>query len=306
MGVVGVSKTRQPVVLSMNLGGKGKSKSTKDISTAVAAAESAEGSGAATVVPSVFSKKVSANIAKWGERKGELLSEGGEEEDKSPSLDKAQQAVTPISAPTESKPVATFASGTKCLLCRRQFTSVEQLQRHERESQLHAENVAKAAKAAKSSAPLSSAAGSQPYRDRASERRGLYGQSANPEDAIGTGGERRKRGAEFITPSLPAPPDTDTVPVAVSDDVTNPGNQLLRRMGWNDGKGLGKDESGRVESIAVAAGSTSSRPPQSKVGVGNAEAAAIPSLEYGDAVTYKNSVIKATRARFDQVSGDGR
>jgi hypothetical protein len=308
VGAAGASKARKPVVLSMNLG-KSKSKAaTKDTSG------SAGSEGSSTVI----NKKVSDNIAKWGERQGELLPESdeGSRDTKSPaasvcsdggSAQSFAATVDPSSIPagTTPAPATSFASGTKCLLCRRQFTSVEQLQRHERESQLHAENVAKAAKA-KSSAPL--AGSGQAYRDRASERRGLYGQSATPEDAAWSGG--RKRGADVLDRAPGPPPGpvaSETGPVAVADDVANPGNQLLRRMGWNDGKGLGKDESGRVESIAVSAGS-SARPPQSKVGVGNTEAAAIPSLEYGDTVTYKNSVIKATRARFDQVSGsnDGR
>ena len=291
----------------MSLGGKSKSRATEKKT------ETSE------AVANVFSKKVSADIAKWGERKDELKDGeeegGGGDSAGAPGKERVKKnsadvhiinlpAAPPPSAAKESS--VSYASGTKCLLCRRQFTSTEQLQRHERESKLHAENAAKAAKA-KASAPPSS---DQTYRDRASERRAIYGQSAVPDDVgmeRGGGGRRRQRSnsAEPMNMSSSASvPSTahgavpENIPVAVFEDSSNPGNQLLRRMGWNDGKGLGKDESGMTESIAVT--DEGGRASTSRVGVGNSKAAEIPSLEYGDDVAYKNSLMRVTRARFDQ------
>ena len=68
-----------------------------------------------------------------------------------------------------------------CTLCRRQFTSGEQLLRHERESKLHAANLAKVGQSIEvnNSNSSTSAIGvetSTAYRDRASERRAVHGQ----------------------------------------------------------------------------------------------------------------------------------
>lgn len=39
--------------------------------------------------------------------------------------------------------------------------------------------------------------------------------------------------------------------VPVSADESNPGNTLLRKLGWREGQGLGRDGEGAVESVAV-------------------------------------------------------
>ena len=68
--------------------------------------------------------------------------------------------------------------GVICVLCQRKFASAEQLVRHEKESKLHADNLAKLAATAVTpgqSQPAASTAAESMYRDRASERRAIQG-----------------------------------------------------------------------------------------------------------------------------------
>jgi RNA-binding protein 5/10 len=145
------------------------------------------------------------------------------------------------------------------------------------------------------------------YRDRASERRAIHGQSEIPEDILEPGrydevfqSDRRKRRAGSITDLmvdqpvgtsllLPPPP---APPQVLSEDVANPGNQLLRRMGWSEGQGLGKDATGRVESIAESVAATSRV--QSTAGVG---VTALPPSN-----NFKSSLQQRTMARFEQIN----
>mmetsp|Transcript_5689 Transcript_5689/g.5871 ORF Transcript_5689/g.5871 Transcript_5689/m.5871 type:complete len:81 (+) Transcript_5689:2594-2836(+) len=70
-------------------------------------------------------------------------------------------------------------------------------------------------------------------------------------------------------------------------------------MGWNEGEGLGKDSSGRVESIAESANIVAAAGRgQTKVGVGLVE---LPQVNYSDS-NYRASLKKATLARYEQIS----
>lgn len=184
-----------------------------------------------------------------------------------------------------------------CTLCRRQFNSAEQLQRHEKESKLHAENLAKQKAAQEAESVV--------YRDRASERRAIHGGSEVPEDIElhrrdeVFNSDRRKRKAGNIADLLVDNPTPAAPPPVLSDDVNNPGNQLLRRMGWNEGQGLGKDASGRVESIAESV--TASGRVLSTAGVG---ATGLPTLNYNHPGGFKGGVQDLTRARYEQSSSN--
>ena len=90
------------------------------------------------------------------------------------------------------------------------------------------------------------------YRDRAAERREAFNQPAIPlpEDTSQIGQKRK-----FVEPpSLVAPPPPPPPPppaLEPGNDETNRGNQLLAKMGWTSGTGLGSGGEGRVDPVMV-------------------------------------------------------
>lgn len=89
------------------------------------------------------------------------------------------------------------------------------------------------------------AAGDPPqskYRDRASERRVIYGQPdiPMPEQSVS-----QKKVSEGPPPQAPPPPPA----VEPGKDESNIGHKLLKKMGWSQGTGLGTDGEGRVDPV---------------------------------------------------------
>lgn len=111
------------------------------------------------------------------------------------------------------------------------------------------------------------------YRDRAAERRSLYGSSSVQSDSIleldmkDKGAGVRSRGMDMPFPpgvgakgtgsgssagSVLGGPEVQAYEVITPDkaiDERNVGNRMLRNMGWQEGSGLGKDGSGIVEPV---------------------------------------------------------
>lgn len=106
-----------------------------------------------------------------------------------------------------------------CLLCFRQFESIEQLKRHTNESKMHATNLEDYTRLMADVDTIE--LGLDEYIDRASMRRVLMPVEAEKPE--------------------------------ISDDV---GTQLLKKMGWKEGEGLGKDSSGITEPIQPKGRST--------------------------------------------------
>ncbi|GAX23522.1 RNA-binding protein 5/10 [Fistulifera solaris] len=117
-----------------------------------------------------------------------------------------------------------------CPLCRRKFPSVEKLLQHEKVSQLHKDNLAKAAQAKKEKPSQ--------YVDRAEQRRSMYGPDV---PAL----PKRELSTELAAISNETAPVVDSL-----DKESNIGNQLLRKMGWKEGGAVG----GRPEGSSAAAG----------------------------------------------------
>ncbi|XP_015880130.3 SUPPRESSOR OF ABI3-5 isoform X1 [Ziziphus jujuba] len=150
------------------------------------------------------------------------------------------------------------------------------------------------------------------YRDRAAERRSLYGSSPFIGDDLsdGFGDSNRdfalKKGS---LDSMPFPPgvgggravgdaSANSYEVITADkaiDETNVGNRMLRSMGWQEGLGLGKDGSGMIEPVQAQA-------MDNRAGLGSKQKKLDPSLEVQAGDSYKTLIQKKALARFREMS----
>ncbi|XP_015625921.1 SUPPRESSOR OF ABI3-5 isoform X4 [Oryza sativa Japonica Group] len=159
---------------------------------------------------------------------------------------------------------------------------------------------------------FSEAPGHSQYRDRAAERRNLYGSSSSlgsDNDGLDPTGEYPRRGPSEMG-SMPFPPgvgerssgeigNTENYEVITADraiDESNVGNRILRNMGWQEGLGLGKTGSGikepvQAKSVDVRAGLGSQQRKSSD-----------PSLEAQAGDSYKTIIQKKAMARFREMS----
>lgn len=120
-----------------------------------------------------------------------------------------------------------------CYLCMRQFKTAAEVNRHERLSQLHRDNLQKEELVVKAQAKLDKHRNDQPsteYRDRAKERRKAFGSSNN------------KPGK----PKASAPPKEEE-----SAPAPSKGAALLSKMGWSAGAGLGAQGTGVTAPITT-------------------------------------------------------
>ncbi|KZT59764.1 hypothetical protein CALCODRAFT_466464, partial [Calocera cornea HHB12733] len=217
--------------------------------------------------PMAGSKKTLGNINKWNAKQEALTT------DAPPPVPVPTPAMAPIkrapaqkaaSTPSRDSPVAEADKfeygdpvGFACYLCSRKLTSLELLRRHDQESDLHKareqanlkdeklrETAKKKADATRAKHQADKAEGAPKYRDRASERREIYGQpEVPPPEALNSSTVGKKK-AE----SPPPPP----VAVAPAKDENNIGNKMLKKMGWSEGTGLGTEGEGRVDPMRTA------------------------------------------------------
>lgn len=137
----------------------------------------------------------------------------------------------------------------KCLLCQRQFKSLDILEKHSSQSELHKNNLNDEAKLALAIEAVSKIAGQSTdgsnslYRDRALERRQALNQPDHPTPMP-------KKQKLKHTELLPKPPAADPEkPI----EESNIGSKLLAGMGWSAGAGLGSSAGGRVDPIQAKA-----------------------------------------------------
>ncbi|OXG70952.1 hypothetical protein C349_07117 [Cryptococcus neoformans var. grubii Br795] len=158
--------------------------------------------------------------------------------------------------------VSTFATTGKvaCLLCQRQFKSEDILRKHVAQSDLHKNNLQDPATCQagqrRKYAIGSSTSTPEPftsiYRDRAAERREAFNQPAVPSRAerealaASTAAYQGKRKPPSAKPKQPSPHEPSK-----QTEENNVGNQLLAKMGWKTGEGLGLAGEGRAEPIKV-------------------------------------------------------
>lgn len=193
------------------------------------------------------SKKVIApHLQFWSNRHAELHglpskdSNGAEDDDAQSAKPKKEDSKD------DSPPRQSFADMNRkcCLLCSRQFKTEAEVNKHERTSQLHRDNITNDELVSKALAKLAKAAQSQndaessAYRDRAKERRQAFNQPKQP------AAQHNK-----------AQKDAATQPSAAKEADAPPppskGAALLGKMGWTAGEGLGAQGTGRTEAITT-------------------------------------------------------
>lgn len=184
----------------------------------------------------------------WSNRHAELH---GVKKDSSPGNDSNLPGALDNQAGNNSKAVGdgaphqSYADLTKkcCYLCSRQFKTEPEVDKHERFSQLHRDNLKSSDLVTKAlakmvKAGISTFADSSEYRDRAKERRAAFGASKKislPLKKIISHPESGEREAE----------KDDDPP------VPSKGASLLGKMGWTAGEGLGAQGTGRVAPIST-------------------------------------------------------
>ena len=189
---------------------------------------------------------VPAHLQFWSDRHAELHGVQPSSSDK-PAESKNKSKATTSSSSTESDlPQQTFADAAKkcCYLCSRQFKSAAEVNKHERLSDLHRNNLKNADLVSKAETKMARAGASttlaaedtSEYRDRAKERRAAFGASKKI--------------------SLPLKKTTSQPETAAADEAQAPappskGASLLGKMGWSAGEGLGAQGTGRTETIAT-------------------------------------------------------
>ncbi|XP_072946189.1 RNA-binding protein 5-like [Epargyreus clarus] len=158
-----------------------------------------------------------------------------------------------------------------CLLCKRRFPSIEVLTKHKTMSDLHKQNLVEFRKKNELLPQING------YRDRAAERRLKFGEDEPP---------IRKR---YDPPDSYMSPMQSHPPPSVVDTI---GGKMLQKMGWSEGRGLGKEEQGRIAPIEAE-----QRP--SLVGLGQKRGIYTPT----PGLTYRDTVKKLMIARYREVVG---
>jgi hypothetical protein len=151
-----------------------------------------------TTAVSRVKKQHASNIDRWSERGREIAGKG------------------PVVRTKTGQPV--------CLLCKRKFTDLQKLERHEDLSEMHKKNVSIYGKQVKNIEETAAAAYA---RDRALERRVLHG--ADSELTVGG-----------LLQSLSSPVATTALDPQEILDESNIGNQMLQKLGWKSGTNLGR------------------------------------------------------------------
>lgn len=191
----------------------------------------------------------------WTNRHAELHGES--------SSSAAEQAATAASNTTDNAPPSqTFADPVKhcCYLCSRQFKTAANVNEHERQSQLHQDNLKNSTLVAAGLAKLEKAgvlivtpkttsdavevsSAENEYRDRAKERRAAFNQPKQP-------GFKGQGQGKALTASAPAAHAAPQLAPPAAPAISK-GASLLGKMGWTAGSGLGATGSGSTSLVAA-------------------------------------------------------
>jgi RNA-binding protein 5/10 len=196
---------------------------------------------------SVATKKIVApHLQFWTNRHAELHGIPVKDEEAASTESSDPAPKKPSDSTPETPPSQTFADLERkcCILCSRQFKTEAEVNKHERMSQLHRDNmknedlVSKAVAKLKTSSEINSE--NSAYRDRAKERRQAFNQPKQPAPQQHRVPKDRKEAQSL-------PKDSDE-PAAV---IPSKGAVLLSKMGWTAGQGLGAEGKGRTDAITT-------------------------------------------------------
>ncbi|KAL2008987.1 hypothetical protein VTN00DRAFT_7181 [Thermoascus crustaceus] len=179
---------------------------------------------------------VPSHLQFWSDRHAELHGiQRKDGEDKTGGDSASNAGSDGGSADSTAPPTQSYADPNRncCYLCMRQFKTTAEVNRHERLSQLHRDNLQNEELKAKAMAKLEKhGVVHQPtteYRDRAKERRQAFGSFKQPTKA--------KPAAQ--------PKEEEAPPV----QAPSKGASLLSKMGWSEGSGLGAQGTGMTAPI---------------------------------------------------------
>ncbi|TYZ69398.1 hypothetical protein PybrP1_007735, partial [[Pythium] brassicae (nom. inval.)] len=220
-------------------------------------------------------RKSADDIAKWSQlQRGSKDADSGKKPAPLASPPVATSA-SPAAAAALDTLVSAAAEAPICLLCRRKFTSMELLRKHETLSALHQANLAKA-KAHKDALAAQ-------YRELEQERK----ERAEEEE------QDRKRQRVAAASAAPAAPSAASA--APPSLETGIGGKMLKMMGWKSGEGLGKHGTGITAPVA-AVGNVGS----DTAGIGARPAGSgAPTVDVSDLASYKERLQQMARARYD-------
>ena len=269
-------KNKKPVGMTKNSPSMESEKAANIVDTSI---PETKASVALTTTPKVQKKHV-ADMEKWSALGREIQGEGikdTSDADPSPQpvLKKVAKLVNAAPLPQTSKVTKTAKGEPICLLCRRKFASLEKLCQHERVSALHKQNLAKktaeearkkegiehcsleklcqhervsalqkqnlakkTAEEARKKEGIEHCQGD--YRDRAKERRLLYGP-----DAPGSQSQHKEDTPSLTGPSLEKARQVTATEVVVPQECfgeANIGNKMLQKLGWKKGVCLGRKQ----------------------------------------------------------------
>lgn len=207
-----------------------------------------------------------------------------------------------------------------CLLCQRKFKVIDTLHKHVSQSQLHKDNLAnldacrlgvarklEALSQAQKPAPIASSSTTTQsqqailppgYRDRASERRAVFG--AHTPSKSGTPSTKVFDGPKAV----PAPVAREEPVHSAQEkpiESDNFGSKLLAMMGWTQGQGLGLQGQGRTDPVETkiykpGAGLGSTAPTHTAAHEANLNAA--PSRKSGSNVAFAGYLERAKDRKY--------
>lgn len=189
----------------------------------------------ATVAPAIARRKTAAQLARWKEAQHHAERDDGSVWTRT-DLERSLPSADEVSrAHTNWELVA-------CLLCLRGFPSFEHLDQHIQRSEMHREKLTEWSSAQLNLWITNCLGKLKSYRDRAQELK-----------------RRRESSEHFSDSNTDSDSDTEKTLQRVSAHIEQPtvngiglenrGNVLLRKMGWTEGQGLGKNASGIAQPI---------------------------------------------------------